>query len=152
MFKAEIVEKTWLLFIIGLMVACNANKAHHEDQIKQNAIADEEWIAMDNFHLLMAECFHPFRDSADVEPAKRNAIAIASAAAEWLASPLPHKVDSDEIKSKLQQLNRDAASLVDNARNGDDAAIGKSLTAIHSVFHEIQEAWYSGHEDEKGDH
>lgn len=152
MIKAEIVRKTCLLLIIGLIVACTANKAHHEHQIKENAIADEEWIAMDNFHLLMAESFHPFKDSANVEPAKKNAIPMASAASEWLDSPLPHKVDNEKIKSKLQQLEREASAFVDIARNGDDAAIGESLTAMHSVFHEIQEAWHAGHEDEQDDH
>ncbi len=55
---------------------------------KKMLMPDDEWIAMDDFHLIMAESFHPFKDSANVDPARKNALILASAAAQWLASPL----------------------------------------------------------------
>ena len=99
--------------------------------------------------MVMAESFHPFKDSADLEPAKASAAAMAAAAEKWRSSPLPKKVDNEETKAKLQQLERSAAAFVETATTGDDKVIGESLTKLHDLFHELQEAWYEGHGDHK---
>ena len=113
--------------------------------------ADAEWKPMDDFHMIMAESFHPFRDSADLQPAIANAQSMAAAAEKWLNSPIPEKVNNDEVKTKLKELNNQAISFVTISKGEDQKAIGESLTAIHDLFHSLQEEWYGGH-DEHHDH
>ncbi len=141
-----------MLLMVGSMVACTGGKEHHEHDQQESVDACDQWIAMDDFHLIMAESFHPFKDSADVGPARKNAAILASAAAEWLASPMPDGIDSAKIATTLQLLRRKTEAFVDIAKNEDDATVGESLTAIHDVFHQLQEAWYANREEKMEDH
>ena len=109
---------------------------------------DAEWKPMDDFHMIMAESFHPFRDSADLAPAIANAESMAAAAEKWLNSPIPEKVNNDEVKAKLQELNDQAVSFVTISKGSDQNAIGESLTHMHDLFHSLQEEWYSDHGEE----
>ena len=110
-----------------------------------NTSGDGEWKPMDDFHTIMAESFHPFRDSADLGPAIANAESMAAAAEKWLNSPIPEKVNNDEVKTKLQELNDQAVSFVTISKGGDQNAIGESLTNMHDLFHSLQEEWYEDH-------
>ena len=107
---------------------------------------------MDEFHLVMAESFHPYKDSLDLKPAKANAAALATAAGKWADAPVPEKVNNDNVKAKLQQLRSETAAFAEIVKSGDDKAIGESLTKLHDLFHEIQEAWYGGEEGEEHHH
>lgn len=133
----------WLLVGIVLMIAaCSSKKEKHNGHDNRSA-GSEEWKEMDDFHTVMAEAFHPFKDSSDLEPAKNKASALVSAAEEWAHAPLPEKFDGDdEIKFKLNQLKVDASTFANVVNTGDDKAIGQSLTKLHDLFHEIQESWY----------
>jgi hypothetical protein len=98
---------------------------------------------MDEFHMVMAESFHPFKDSANLQPAINNAETLVSSADAWAEAPLPEKfAGDDEVKFKLNQLKADAASFATVSKTGDNKAIGQSLTKLHDLFHEIQESWY----------
>lgn len=101
-----------------------------------------EWKEMDDFHMVMAESFHPFRDSANLEPVKEHAAEMATLAAQWADSELPAKVNTEEVKGQIQELKEATAALVDLVEVGDDAAIGTALTSVHDSFHHLQEAWY----------
>ena len=57
------------LFVIVLAIACGTEQ--------------KNWKEMDNFHMVMAETFHPYKDSANLEPAKSRASELAAAAEEW---------------------------------------------------------------------
>jgi hypothetical protein len=143
-----ITQKTFhtlLLFIVLFAMACTAKKEHNDGQAEHTAASPDSWVEMDEFHMVMAESFHPFKDSADLEPAKANAAAMAEAAEKWRSAPLPKKVDNEEIKEKLQQLDLAAAAFVQTAMTAEDKEIGESLTKLHDLFHELQEAWYGGH-------
>ena len=113
---------------------------------------DGEWKPMDDFHMIMAESFHPFRDSADLGPAKANADAMVVAAETWLNAPIPEKVNNDEIKGKLQELKDEAVAFAMISKTNDDAATGVSLTKLHDLFHGLQEEWYGGHEEHHEHH
>ncbi len=65
---------------------------------------------------------------------------------------IPDGVDSEIIKTKLQVLTRETEAFVDIAKNGDDETVGESLTAIHDVFHQLEEAWYASREHKMEDH
>ncbi|HEX6227038.1 MAG TPA: hypothetical protein VFZ52_21615 [Chryseolinea sp.] len=128
-----------------LSVACSGKKegdhdAHHSEEIKSDA-----WKEMDDFHMIMAEAFHPYKDSSNLEPAKQNAAALTASAESWSGAPLPAMFEGDdEIKFKLNQLKSDAAKFEQVVAAGDEKAIGESLTKLHDLFHEIQESWYGG--------
>jgi hypothetical protein len=139
-----------LMIVISIAaVACSGKKEavkeedHHERDAK-----DEKWVPMDEFHMVMAESFHPYKDSSNLVPAKANAQAMADAASKWQGAPLPEKVDTDEVKAKLEKLKASTATFVETVKGTDDKVIADSLTSLHDLFHEIQESWYGS----KGEH
>ena len=129
-----------LVFVTLLAVACGSKK-------QEEAVNNDEWPAMDEFHSIMADSFHPYKDSAYLEPAKANAAEMAKVAEKWAAAPLPEKVDNDQTKTDLKQLKDDANAFVQIAQSGDSVKIGESLTALHDQFHKLQESWYGGHKE-----
>lgn len=106
--------------------------------------ATEEWKEMDEFHTLMAESFHPYKDSSNLEPAKANAALMAAAATKWKNATIPAKVDNEGTTAKLAQLELDALAFQDLVEQNDSTKLGESLTGLHDLFHELQESWYSG--------
>ncbi len=141
------------LFAI-VMIACATKK---EEAAEGSEAADEssdqkEWKEMDEFHMLMAESFHPYKDSANLEPAKASATTLASAAEKWANSTLPKKVDNDDVKTKLASLKDGTATFVQTVASGDDKAIGEQLTKVHDLFHAIQETWYGAGSSDHDEH
>jgi ABC-type Zn2+ transport system substrate-binding protein/surface adhesin len=136
------------LLAAGVLSACSGKKDGHDehghDHEHEHEVSKDEWKEMDDFHTLMADAFHPYKDSTNLEPAKTKAVALAAAADKWANAPLPEKVNNDEVKSKLETLKAGTASFVETVKSGDDRKIGDELTALHDQFHEIQEAWYGG--------
>lgn len=132
-----------ILVVLAVAIACGAKKedGHDEGHHKEES---KEWKQMDDFHMVMAETFHPFKDSSNLEPVKSRAGELASSAEEWSKSALPAKVDNDEMKGKLESLRTETSALVQTISAGDDKAIGDQLTKVHDRFHEIQEMWYGG--------
>lgn len=133
------------LSLIAFVFACGTKKEDDHGHDHEAAAGDEkEWKQMDDFHMVMAETFHPFKDSANLEPVKARATELATSAESWASSSLPEKVDNDDMKSKLETLKAETASLVTTVSGGNDKAIGDQLTKVHDLFHEIQEVWYGG--------
>jgi hypothetical protein len=130
---------------IILVMACSGKKnGEHSHGGDEHHAAAGDWTAMDEFHMVMAESFHPFSDSANLEPAKENADSLVAVATRWAASPLPDRFeDDDEIRFKLDQLKSDASTFEQTVEAGDEKAIGESLTKLHNLFHAIQESWYN---------
>jgi len=116
------------------------------------ASSDDEWPAMDEFHMIMAEAFHPYKDSANLEPAKAQASTLAANAEKWANAPLPEKVNNDDVKAKLQALKAETAAFATTVKGGDNKAIGEALTKLHDQFHAIQEAWYGGGDGHHHEH
>ncbi|HEY8935017.1 MAG TPA: hypothetical protein VIM65_07335 [Cyclobacteriaceae bacterium] len=110
----------------------------------------DEWKEMDDFHMIMAETFHPYKDSSNLAPVKSHAGDLVVAAKKWIDSPVPEKVNSDEVKAKLNQLQEETLVLENSVKTGPDSLIANSLTKLHTTFHEIQEHWYE--HKEEGDH
>lgn len=132
--------KITLSFLLLLsLVACSPKKA------VQTEISSNEWKELDSFHMIMAEAFHPYKDSANLEPAKTLAQEMADEAGKWALATLPEKVDNEEMKSKLQMLNTGSQSFLKlTTESVPDSVVGQSLTKLHDLFHEIQEGWYGG--------
>jgi hypothetical protein len=137
------------VFMVSLVwTACTGKK---EDSPATTVSDSKEWKEMDEFHMIMAETFHPYKDSADLKPVKDKALELVAVADKWSNAPLPEKVNSDEMKTRLQTLKGETEVLADVVQNGQDSAIGDQLNKVHDLFHEIQEAWYAdgdGHDHE----
>ena len=123
-------------------ISCGGKK--HEEAANNN-----EWPEMDEFHDVMADSFHPFMDSANLEPAKANAAEMARIADKWADAPLPESMDNDEAKSNLSKLKTDANAFVQIVQGGDTVKMGESLTDLHTLFHKLQEFWYESHKKDK---
>jgi hypothetical protein len=143
------IAATVVVFAIG----CGKKEGHDHEHGTEAAseTSAEEWKEMDSFHMIMAETFHPYKDSANLEPVKTHAEHLAIEAEKWTATTLPEKVNNDDVKSKLDKLKTDTRALADKVKaGGSDEEIAAQLTAVHDLFHEIQEAWYGG--GHKGEH
>lgn len=129
-----------LAIFASIVLACSTKK--EEAAVVEETATAEEWPAMDAYHFIMAEAFHPFKDSANLEPVKVQAAELAKSANEWVNAPLPEKVNTEEVKAKLQELKTGSDALAQLVTTGTPEEIGTSLTALHDKFHELQEAWY----------
>jgi len=136
--------------MIIAMLACSAKKGSEDKDHSGHQEPVGSWDAMDAFHMIMAESYHPYKDSANLEPAKTNAHDLVLSAEKWSNDPLPEKFkDDDEIEYKLKQLKSDALAFEEVVKTGDDKAIGASLTKLHELFHQLQEAWYGGRDEDQ---
>lgn len=131
------ISYIFVLFAFAVAAAACSGK-------KAEVASSDEWPEMDEFHMVMAESFHPFKDSANLEPAKANAAEMARVAEKWAGAALPEKVNNDETKANLAQLKTDAAAFSQLVQSGDTVQIGESLTSLHDLFHKLQESWYGG--------
>lgn len=145
MTNKKITLITFVIFALALVWACSGKKEETTAQKTEETAAGESWKEMDDFHMIMAEAFHPYKDSMNLEPAKASAAEMAASAEKWFSAPLPEKVNNDEVKAKLENLKNESAAFVETVAKGDDKLTAEALTKLHDAFHEIQEAWYGGH-------
>jgi hypothetical protein len=141
------MQTTGRIFSIVLtgMLTVLACSTKHNETVTQN----DEWPEMDAFHLTMAEAFHPLKDSGNVEPAMRLMGQLADDADKWAASPLPGKVNNDDMKFKLEKLKNDIRVLSDEVKNGaSEDRVGSAMHTLHDQFHEIMEAWHGADSEE----
>lgn len=136
---------TLLLFSICFFPSCSDKKKIEDQQTASEQNVSEDWKEMDDFHMIMADAFHPFKDSSNLAPAKSIAAEMAANAAQWADAPLPKRVNSAEVKEKLQTLKLETAAFEQIVKEKSDAEIGESLTKLHDLFHKIQEEWYHDH-------
>lgn len=131
------------LFVLLLVCACESKHQQSHDEEHASGHHDATaWKEMDDFHAVMRDTFHPYKDSTNLDPVKRRASELMTAADEWASAELPGKVNNAEVKAKLRQLKSEAATLAESVKSSDDNVIGEHLTQLHDTYHEIQEAWY----------
>ncbi len=136
--KALLNRLTLIVLMLIMAAACAK---------KSETSSSDEWPEMESFHMVMAEAFHPYKDSSNVEPVKRLAEEMALEADRWQSSPLPSKVNTDEVKDQLEKLKVGTRALFDQIKEGaTDEEIGATLTILHDSFHKITEAWHGGGE------
>jgi hypothetical protein len=126
------------------ILSCASKKDDSHGHEHHGAEGEDVWKEMDDFHMIMVETFHPYKDSSNLEPAKARAAELMTAADEWASATLPERVDNADVRSKLEKLKSEAAALAEGVKSADDNVIGEQLTRLHHTFHEIQEAWYEG--------
>jgi hypothetical protein len=147
--RKHLLSHPTALALIVIAFACSGKKENSEGKeqdVQEEAVGS--WEEMDAFHMIMAESYHPYKDSSNLEPARQNAHDLVVSAEKWNSAPLPEKFkEDDEISYKLNQLKADALAFEEVTKTGDDKAIGASLTKLHDLFHQLQEAWYGDHHE-----
>jgi hypothetical protein len=134
-----------ILCIAALMSYCGKKSESEADQ--------DEWPEMDSFHMVMAEAYHPYKDSSNLAPARKLAEEMALEAERWQGSDLPKKVNNDEMKGMLEKLKAGTRAFSDRVNaSAPDEELGNTLTAIHDSFHAITEKWYGGHGKKEHEH
>ena len=138
------------MFVALLLVFACSEKSKETAETED----DVEWKEMDEFHAVIADVYHPLKDSSNLEPIKKEAGNVAAAATKWAQAPLPEKVKNDETKELLAKLEDGSHDLAEAVRQGDtDAIISAKLTILHDTFHAIMEKWYdAGKEEGAEDH
>lgn len=131
----------FLFIVLAALIACTGQKQEKEAEQVSDA---EEWPMMDEFHMIMAESFHPFKDSANLAPAIANAEDMAQLADKWSTTELPEKVNNESVKTLINDLKSASTAFVETSKSGDTTRISEELTALHDIFHHIQDAWYKG--------
>jgi hypothetical protein len=139
------------MFAFFLVVAAGCGqKSEHVTATQQER---EDWTHLDDFHLIMADLYHPYKDSSYLQPVKERAEELARAAEQWAGAALPAKMDNEEIKKMLQELKSGTRTLADDiAAGAADDQIGEKLDELHSLFHHVQESWYEGGHGSKHNH
>lgn len=133
----------YFLVLTIALISCG-KKEHHEEA--------SNWKELDSFHTLMAEAFHPLKDSGNVEPATRMMDQLATEAEKWAAAPPPEKVNTPEMKEMLNKLKTDLRKLSDDIKDGaPEDQIGTAFFDIHDQFHKIMETW-NGEKGEEHEH
>ncbi len=140
------MKKITTLFSLVALVTLFACGAKHDHDHEATA-SDSVWKGMDEFHFVMAESFHPFKDSSNLEPAKKLAAEMDSVAGVWLAAARPEKVNTDAIKEKMEKLKANTQLFAAAVKVEADSTLAKSLDDLHNQFHVLQEAWYSDHQE-----
>ena len=155
----KIYFKVFLIVLMAGSFSCGQKTADTTEYVVEEEVIDEsdEWPELDEFHMIMAESFHPYKDSMNIDPAKANAAEMANVADRWAGASLPSKVNNDEVKVMLAELKFEANAFAILVGSGSDEEIGTSLKKLHDTFHKIQEYWYgggeSGHEEgEEAEH
>lgn len=134
-----------ILTLVALACACSVKEKHAEGM--------KEWKELDSFHKVMAQAFHPLKDSGNVAPARKLAGDLAAEAEHWAAASLPEQVNTDQMKSALEKLKTDSRALADEIANGvSDDVVKEKLTALHDQFHKIMEASSGRHHEEGKEH
>jgi len=132
------------IFVLLFAFACSEKQkeaAEGED--------DVEWKEMDEFHAVMADVYHPLKDSNNLEPIKKDAGNLAAAATKWAQAKVPSKVDNEDTKELLAKLEDGCQQLKQLVNDkADDQEIATKLTALHDTFHSVMEKWYEAGKEE----
>jgi hypothetical protein len=142
--KMSIIARFFIFTLIAAAFACGKKSDEHDHAHGDDHESAKEWKEMDDFHMVMAEAFHPYKDSSDLKPAKEKAGELASAAAEWKNSDFPEAVQGEKIGEKLDKLSVLSQEFSASVATASDEAVAAKLTALHDLFHEIQNDFYGG--------
>jgi hypothetical protein len=97
----------------------------------------DSWQALKDFHKVMSQTFHP-SEEGNLQPIKTRSGEMVEKAAALKKSTIPTEFDKKEVRAAVKQLAKDSKKLDKMIKkNASDAAITKSLSALHDVFHQI---------------
>lgn len=126
--KADSINVEWLSEYDSNATAAPANKT--EDK-------GDKWAELESYHEVMSQTFHP-AEEGNLKPIRSQAGELAARAQKWLDSKPPLMYDVPSIKAILVKLNTESKALAELvSKNGSDAEVKNSITALHDRFHEI---------------
>jgi hypothetical protein len=136
-----------VIFLFGLLamgsfvfVSCG-NKEKKEDHTG-NA-TEEEWPELESFHTIMAEMYHPMKDSGNLRPLKDRSTEFVTEVDKLANAKLPAKVHTQEVKAMITSLQSSIHGLDVAVKAGmNDVQVGELLEGVHTLFHHVQEEWY----------
>ena len=102
-------------------------------------IEKDTWQELKDFHVVMAQTFHPAEDG-NLDPIRKRSGEMLARAVSLQKSSIPPSFNRPEIRKAIGDLVKGAADLDKAVRNKrtKDAVIVQKLTALHDVFHIIQ--------------
>lgn len=101
-------------------------------------IEKDAWVALKQFHKVMAQTFHPMEEG-DFAPIRTRSGEMVEKAEMLAKSPIPASFNSPEIKTAIDQLVTGSKKLHKLAsKKGNDDKVKESLVALHDTFHVIQ--------------
>lgn len=128
--KANLI--IWISIVLMSLFSCSSKENTSSDLHQNESV---EWSDLDSFHTIQSEAFYPYKDSANLEPAKRLAEAMAQQA-EILARSIRDSVAQDDIHLHLSKLKVDTRALANLIKSkASDQDIGTALQALHNNFH-----------------
>ncbi len=117
-------------------VAANYSSALASPLLK--TIEKDAWLALKEFHLVMAQTFHPMEEG-DFAPIRSRSGEMAAKSELLLKSKVPASFQSDAIQKALRDLYAGATALDKLVqKKAKDDKINESLTKLHDTFHIIQ--------------
>ncbi|MDX2127883.1 MAG: hypothetical protein SFU91_02465 [Chloroherpetonaceae bacterium] len=125
-----------LIAICAVFTACN-----QKEEVKKSEPAIQKWAEEDDFHIVMAETFHPMDNDSNFTPIKTRSKELVEAAQKWINSKPPFELEHPEgCAEALVKLVSASEALHNQIQAGaSDEEIRKSLTALHDLFHEASE-------------
>ncbi len=101
-------------------------------------IEKESWTALNTFHEVMAETFHP-SEEGNLKPIRERSGEFLAKAKALQSGKIPGSFNTPEIKKSIDDLVKGSTALNQMVVNkADDKSITKKLGELHDVFHTIQ--------------
>jgi superoxide dismutase len=101
-------------------------------------IEKETWTALNEFHVVMAQTFHP-SEEGNLAPIRQRSGEMVEKAQALLNQPIPASFNTVEIKKSITDLLMGAKELDEMVRShADDKMITTKLNNLHDTFHTIQ--------------
>lgn len=101
-------------------------------------IEKNSWQALNDFHMVMAQTFHPAEEN-NFAPIRQRSGELVARAVDLKNSKIPASFDTPEIRKAIDELVKGATELDKiNTKKAKDAALKDKLSKVHDKFHEIQ--------------
>lgn len=138
--RYNIIFRLMLLGLTGIFLfSCNNQSTTQETSSTDQAAIETEWDKLkEDYHMVMAETFHP-AEEGDLEPINTKYQELAKKAQIWAQAALPAKYDTTNLAENLQILAKASKDIgyVIEAESSDEE-ITAALFKLHDQFHLIQ--------------
>jgi len=102
-------------------------------------IEKDNWIALKDFHKVMAQTFHPAEDG-NLVPLRTRSGELLAKAILFANSKPPVSKDKPEVHKALSNLAEQCEKIYELVeKNAKDAVLMKEITKAHDLFHQVEE-------------
>lgn len=130
----------YLTSVMGVINWAEVDKLYQEalGSTLLREIERDTWKALHEFHMVMAETFHP-SEHGDLQPIRNRSGEMIEKAQALLNQPIPASFNTVEIRKSITDLVTGARELDTLVKShADDRTITTRLDKLHDVFHTIQ--------------